>query len=50
MALNIEWDGQQGLWIITAVLSGEVQEIVGKTLEQTRALFRRAQARQGVAV
>lgn len=47
MFIGMEWNSSQGLWIIKAILDGELQELAGKTLEGTKALFARARARQG---
>ena len=36
-----------GLWVITAVVAGEVQEFAGKQLPQAMRLFRAAKAQAG---
>lgn len=38
---------KSGIWIITAVVGGELQEFAGKHLPQAVALLRREKARAG---
>lgn len=41
---------KSGLWVITAVVAGELQEFAGKRLPQAVALYRAEQERAGVFV
>lgn len=38
-----------GLWVITAIVNGQVQEFAGKRLPQAMALLRRARAGEMLA-
>lgn len=48
-AMPIKATYKAGLWVITAVVNGELQEFAGKRLPQAMALLRRASAGEMLA-